>query len=120
MDVRIISATNRDLWKMSREGDFRNDLYYRLNVLNLNIPSLRKRTGDILILLKSFIQNIDGRTEIRFSVDAENAIYGYSWEGNIRELYNCAESICCMNKNIIELDDLPSYVAGTKNKDAPQ
>lgn len=99
VDVRIISATNKDLEQMVREGKFRNDLYYRLNVLSLKIPSLRNRKEDIEPLAMFFLNKFGGETKKHFtgfSKDAMAAIYNYAWPGNIRELENAIECACVL------------------------
>lgn len=86
IDVRIIAATNRDLPKLIQEGKFRNDLYYRLNILPINLPPLRQRKEDILLLFKSFV----GKDMKYLTFDMQTAIISYNWPGNIRELINCS------------------------------
>jgi len=90
MDVRVIAATNKDLKKMIAEGKFREDLYYRLAVIELNLPSLRERGEDIVLLAKAFVQKFspEGSKPKTFSEDAVDALYAYSWPGNVRELEN--------------------------------
>lgn len=95
IDVRIIAATNKNLKKMVNENRFRNDLYYRLNVLNLTLPSIRERKSDIIIFLKYFLANeskISGNI-ISFSDEAKIFIEEYSWPGNVREIRNIAQRI---------------------------
>jgi DNA-binding NtrC family response regulator len=114
VNIRLISATNRDLLEEIQKGVFREDLYYRLNVVNINIPPLRERKEDLLLLIAAFIKefvkennkNIDGIEPL-----ARNSLYNYSWPGNVRELRNCIESAVVMCKGkIITADDLPSYI----------
>ncbi len=90
MDVRIIAATNKDLKKMIAEGRFREDLYYRLAVIELSLPPLRERGEDIVLLAKAFVQkfSLQGSKPKTFSEDAVNALYAYNWPGNVRELEN--------------------------------
>ncbi len=90
IDVRVIAATNRDLKSQTAEGDFREDLYYRIAVVNIHMPPLRDRGEDVLLLAHTFLQNYStqkGRT-IRLSDDAAAAISAYEWPGNVRELEN--------------------------------
>jgi transcriptional regulator with PAS, ATPase and Fis domain len=110
-DFRVICATNRDLEAAVREGSFREDLYYRLNVFTLEIPPLRGRRGDVAKLAHHFLEKfarqmnkqVDG-----FSVDAMNALRGYDWPGNVRELENAIErAMVVVSGKIIERDDLP-------------
>lgn len=91
VDVRIIAATNRDLQELVRDGKFRQDLYYRLNVLNLTIPPLRERKGDAIILLKHFLNTYG--LDISFSNDAISFLKSYQWYGNVREVNNLADRI---------------------------
>lgn len=111
VDVRIIAATNRDLKEEIEKGSFREDLYYRLNVVNIHVPPLRERKDDIPLLAVSFlrefaeennkpIEGLDNR--------ARAALYAYDWPGNVRELRNCIESAVVLAKgSVISLDDLP-------------
>ncbi len=111
VDVRIVSATNRDLKKEMEIGNFREDLFYRLNVLNIHIPPLRERKDDLPLLVSSFIKDIakENDKEIEgIDSKANAALYAYSWPGNIRELRNCIESAVIMCKGqVIMLSDLP-------------
>ncbi len=114
-DVRIVSATNRDLKKEIEDGNFREDLFYRLNVVNIHIPPLRERKEDIQLLAASFLN--DFATENNKSIEgidpkAAMSLYNYSWPGNVRELRNCMESaVVLCKKHIITLDDLPPSLA---------
>lgn len=105
VDVRIIAATNKYLRKLVDEGKFREDLFYRLNVLPLNIPSLRERKEDIMLIANYFIQSM--KKNIKFTSEATKLMQSYNWAGNIRELRNVIEYIISLDKNIIEKDDLP-------------
>ncbi|MDI3535019.1 MAG: hypothetical protein PWQ82_1384 [Thermosediminibacterales bacterium] len=95
INVRIICATNRDLLEMVKQGKFREDLYYRINVLKLNLPPLRERTKDILPILKYYIKkyNKKGNRDIILKDDAIRILQKYKWPGNIRELRNFAEKL---------------------------
>ncbi|MFP4382904.1 MAG: sigma-54-dependent transcriptional regulator [Spirochaetia bacterium] len=114
VDVRIISATNRDLQSAIAEGTFREDLFYRLNVVNIHIPPLRERKEDIPLLLAAFIKEFareNGKPVEGIDTKARAMLYAYPWPGNIRELRNCIESAVVMSKdNIITPDDLPPSV----------
>jgi len=111
VDVRIISATNRNLEQMVEEGRFRNDLYYRLNVIPINVPPLRERPDDIPLFAEHFVQKHAakiGRRTPKLSPEAMNALRGYSWPGNVRELGNLLERVVVLCGNDrIELNDLP-------------
>lgn len=95
VDTRIIAATNRDLQKMVEEGSFRDDLYYRLNVIPIEIPPLRDRKVDIVPLVKLFLKRLNKKyqTKKRFSSEAMKKLIDYSWPGNIRELENEIERV---------------------------
>ena len=92
-DVRILAATNRDLQKMVADKTFREDLYYRLNVLPMHMPPLRERPGDILPLAELFIQKMNRKYgyEKRLSAAAQEQMLAYPWPGNVRELRNVVE-----------------------------
>jgi transcriptional regulator with PAS, ATPase and Fis domain len=112
VDVRIITATNRDLEKMVREGRFRDDLYYRLNVFQLVLPPLRERLEDLPVLADFFLKKYgkkNRREVITLAPEALQAFRRYSWPGNIRELENVIERgvIVCQG-NILTREDLPA------------
>lgn len=105
VDVRLIAATHRDLKALTRTNQFREDLYYRLHVIALKLPSLREREADVIELAQAFLTRQCerlSRPELRFSAAAENAIRHYSWPGNVRELENAVERavILCENREI--------------------
>ena len=104
IDVRIISATNRDLHEMVEEGTFREDLYYRLNVLPLNLPPLREHPEDIPELVEHYVRKFGG--SFTFSDDAMSRLMGYGWKGNYRELRNVIEYLSNQRKDIIRREDL--------------
>ena len=99
VDVRIVCATNKDLELMVKEGKFRDDLFYRLNVVPLRIPPLRERRDDIPPLAEYFLQKFSGETKKNFkgfTDDASAALYNYYWPGNVRELENSIERACVL------------------------
>ena len=110
VDVRILAATNRDIEKQVEKGEFRSDLYYRLNVFPLYIPPLRQRPEDIPDLADFFFKKNLKETKNQlegFSADAMETMLSYSWPGNIRELENCVERACVIGKGkLIEAEDL--------------
>lgn len=108
VDVRIIAATNRDLRMLVKEGKFRTDLYYRLNVLPLELPGLDERREDILPLFYD-IRNDEGYT---FELDdgARACVVAHNYEGNVRELHNCVEYLGSLNQELVQYEDLPSYM----------
>lgn len=114
--VRILAATNRNLEQDVSQGLFRRDLYFRLNVLNLQIPPLRERREDIPLLATSFLERFSRASGITraLSDDTMNALLAYDWPGNVRELENCIERCCAMNSGpVIHTADLPSSIVGT-------
>ena len=116
-DVRIIAATNKDLKAEIEKGNFREDLYFRLNVVNIHVPSLRERKDDIPLLITAFIKEFaeeNGKTIKGINEKARSHLYNYEWPGNIRELRNCIESAVVMcQSNIITVDDLPPVFRST-------
>ncbi|UWG96341.1 sigma 54-interacting transcriptional regulator [Dehalobacter sp. DCM] len=121
VDFRLIAATNRDLKQLVREKLFREDLYYRLSVLPIQLPPLRKRKNDILLLCEHFITEAcqkRGREIVSLAPAASRLLVEYSWPGNIRELKNAMTyAVNISAKQFIELDDLPvSIRAGTLDK----
>jgi len=114
INVRILAATNRDLEEGVSQGTFRRDLYYRLNVLSLRIPSLRERRQDIPILATHFLerQSRTSGNERTLSDDAMKAMLAYDWPGNVRELENCLERACAFTTGpMIHLGDLPAAIS---------
>ena len=113
-DVHVISATNRDLETAIEEGTFREDLYYRVNVLQLMLPPLRSRGVDILLLAKSFLKQFSERSESPITEIAPNAaekLLAYSWPGNVRELRNVIERAVALARfDSITIDDLPEKI----------
>ena len=114
VDVRIVAATNRDLEQEVAAGRFREDLYYRLNVIPLHLPPLRERGGDIMLLagyfLKSFCEK-RGRKILSISSDAKKALNAYGWPGNIRELENFMERVSILSEGpAVEVCDLPQKI----------
>jgi len=116
VDVRIILATNEDLAEAVTEGRFRQDLYYRVNVINVELPALRQRHSDVPLLAQRFLDELreDTNRPIQgFSNEALSALEAYSWPGNIRELQNVVERAVLLGKSeTIEVCDLPRDVAG--------
>ena len=120
IDVRIIAATNCDLEKMVREKQFREDLFYRLSVMNIRIPPLRERKNDIIPLAQHFLQyyNVKYDFQKRLSADACFALLNYYWEGNVRQLKNIIEQAVIMSEgNEIHADTLPLRRSETLEQD---
>lgn len=114
VDVRIVAATNRDLLEEVKKGNFREDLFYRLNVVHIEVPPLRERKEDIPLLMSSFLEEFnreDNRAIEGFTPAARKAMYAYSWPGNIRQLRNTIESavVTCRGK-VIDTGDLPEQI----------
>lgn len=114
INVRIIAATHRNLEDMVKSMDFREDLYYRLNVIPIFLPPLRERKQDIAPLLEHFIEKIGKKINKKIDLvtnDAMESLLEYKWSGNIRELENLVERLMALNENgIIGLEDLPTYM----------
>jgi DNA-binding NtrC family response regulator len=114
IDVRIIAATNRDLRKEIETGKFRDDLYYRLNVIEIDLPSLKERSDDIPVLAHHFLNAFKtqmGKPIQGFSNEAMRALLQYQWKGEVRELENIIErSVIFCDEDFIELDHLPEYM----------
>jgi two-component system NtrC family response regulator/two-component system response regulator HydG len=101
IDVRVIAATNRDLEKRMRNGEFREDLYYRLNVFQIDMPPLRRRKSDIASLWQRFVERYGAREQLSVpttSPEALHALYAYDWPGNVRELENVAERAVILSR----------------------
>lgn len=119
-DFRVIAATNQNLEKMLSDGRFRKDLFYRLNVIPLQIPPLRERRDDIFPLAKHFMQQMAQEAtlpEINMGAKAKNALMRHDWPGNVRELLNVLErTLASIEDNCIRLYDLPFYLHRTQKK----
>ncbi|MCG6535414.1 MAG: sigma-54 dependent transcriptional regulator, partial [Syntrophales bacterium LBB04] len=113
-DVRVLAATNKDLEKEMEEGRFRQDLYYRLNVIPLRVPPLRDRKEDIPLLVKRFLQDFslkEGEAEKTITAEALAILMRHSWPGNVRELKNIVERLIIMKVgNVVEADDVPLFM----------
>lgn len=112
IDVRIIAATNRDLEAAYKVGTFRKDLYFRLNVVSMQIPALRERKSDIPALVQSFLARYAPDEKIQLTAGVMNCLLQYDWPGNVRELENCIErAIALGNHHLIDIPDLPPAIA---------
>ncbi len=134
VDVRVVLATNEDLAKNVADGKFRQDLYYRVNVINILLPPLRQRQSDVPLLAQRFLDEVRedvGRDVTSFADDAMALMQNYAWPGNVRELQNVVERAVLLGKgDVIRVQDLPmelrvdspslgrSYVSGQSLKDA--
>ena len=113
IDVRVIAATNADLAQMVANGEFREDLFYRLNVIPVRLPPLRERRDDIPLLVQHFVERLTGqdgeRREVRITQEAMRQLMGFGWPGNIRQLENVVERALALGRDRTQLDiaDLP-------------
>ena len=121
VDTRVLAATNRDLEEMVNNGEFREDLYYRLNVINIKVPPLRDRKEDIPLLVKYYIdqfaseneKNIEGITE-----ESLNVLTSYDWKGNIRELKNCIERMVVLSRSeLLDIANIPINIRNAVGDD---
>lgn len=121
VDIRIIAATNRSLQKMVEKGQFREDLYYRLNVIDLKIPPLRERPEDILPLTNYFLNKFNKKygTQRILSPDVLNMIQKYSWPGNVRQLENVMERLVVISDDIITPSSLPEVILNSVDQNSP-
>jgi two-component system, NtrC family, response regulator AtoC len=112
VDVRVIAATNRDLEAAYKNGTFRKDLYFRLNVVTLYVPALRERRSDTPMLVHWFLERYAPGQELHVTSAAMKALMQYDWPGNVRELENCVErAVALGNGQVIDLGDLPAAIA---------
>lgn len=111
VDVRIIAATNQNLMELVKKHKFREDLYYRLSVVPVNIPPLRERRDDIPLLIEFFLKRLTVNQSFEVSADVVSALLKYDWPGNVRELENVMERMVTLaSENKITRDDLPDYI----------
>jgi two-component system response regulator AtoC len=111
VEVRVIAATNRDLETAYREGTFRKDLYFRLNVVTVHLPSLRERRSDIPMLVHHFLNRYAPGTNLQVTPAAMKSLLQYEWPGNVRELENCvARAVTLGDRQIIDVADLPPAI----------
>jgi len=114
VDVRVIAATNRDLEAAYRAGSFRKDLYFRLNVVTVQVPPLRERKSDIPLLVRAFLERYTPGPPLTITAAAMNALLQYDWPGNVRELENCIErAVALRNHDCVAVADLPSALGDT-------
>jgi two-component system response regulator HydG len=117
-DARIVASTNKDLEVAVEQGRFREDLFYRINVIHVELPPLRARSGDVLLLAQSFLGEVgvrSGKTATGFTTRAAERLMAYDWPGNVRELRNCVERAVTLTRtDLVDLDDLPQKVRDYK------
>jgi DNA-binding NtrC family response regulator len=121
MDVRIVAATHRNLHELVSEGSFREDLFYRLNVIRIALPPLRQRVEDIPLLADAFLRKLNkehAKSVCEISAEAMQALLSHRWPGNVRELYNAlAAAVVMAQQPVIELCDLPPEIHEFKKRD---
>ena len=126
IDVRVIAATNANLAQMVADGQFREDLFYRLNVIPVRLPSLRERRDDIPLLVQHFVERLtgqdSGRRDVRVTQEAMRQLMGFSWPGNIRQLENVVERALALGRDRTQLDvaDLPPEIREGPSVGQPQ
>ncbi len=120
VDVRVIAATNRDLEAAYRDGTFRKDLYFRLNVVTVHLPALRDRRSDIPMLVHHFLDRYAAGANLQVTAAAMKSLLHYDWPGNVRELENCvARAVTLGDRQIIDVNDLPPAIRTEQASAAP-
>ncbi len=120
VDVRVIAATNRDLEAAYRDGTFRKDLYFRLNVVTVHLPALRDRRSDIPMLVHHFLDRYAAGANLQVTAAAMKSLLHYDWPGNVRELENCvARAVTLGDRQIIDVNDLPPAIRTEQPSAAP-
>lgn len=118
-DVRVIAATNKDLWKHVQDGSFREDLYYRLDTVKIKLPPLRERSDDIIPIFRKFVTEFSAKYDSvfkGFSDEAKDLLVSYRWPGNVRELRNVAEQLVVLEKSqFIDKEKLQKYLKGRQH-----
>ncbi len=123
VDVRVLAATHRNLQEQVQAGEFREDLFFRLNVVPLRVPPLRDRSDDVELLVRHFIDissRENGLAPKRMSAPALAALQGHAWPGNVRELRNVIERMVILSDGDLELDDVPEEIRGAPAVEAQQ
>ncbi|MCL1696705.1 MULTISPECIES: sigma 54-interacting transcriptional regulator [unclassified Lysinibacillus] len=112
VDVRIITATNRDLWRMVEAGTFREDLFYRLNVIDIEMPPLRERKEDVLPLIYSYLHKFNEKFQMSKTISDRciSVLTQYEWPGNVRQLENLMERLVLTSDYVIDVTDLPDVI----------
>lgn len=118
-DVRVVAATNKDLWKLVQDESFREDLYYRLDTVKVKLPPLRERPDDIIPIFRKFVTEFSAKYDSvfkGFSDDAKELLISYRWPGNVRELRNVAEQLVVLEKSqFIDTQKLQKYLKGRQH-----
>jgi transcriptional regulator with GAF, ATPase, and Fis domain/tetratricopeptide (TPR) repeat protein/tRNA A-37 threonylcarbamoyl transferase component Bud32 len=118
VDVRVIGATHRDLEKLVKEGRFREDLFYRLNVISVRVPSLRERRGDVPILVQHFLRVHAGERRVRLARAAADALAAYAWPGNVRQLENEIRRALVLADEVVQLEHLSPEIQNPQGGEA--
>ena len=119
VDVRVIAATNRDLEAAQKEGEFRKDLFFRLNVVTIHLPPLRERRSDIAALVHYFLDRFAPGKTLAVSPAAMKCMLQYDWPGNVRELENCIErAVALGSQEMIDVADLPPSLRAQQESDS--
>ena len=122
VNVRLVAATNKDLPTLIRDGRFREDLFFRLRVVTIDLPPLRDRLEDIPLMVSAFLKELSeahGRSVRDITPAAMEFLYDYSWPGNVRELRNAAESMVVLARHeVLDVDDIPSYIRTPREQEA--
>ena len=114
VNVRVVAATNQDVESALQEGRFREDLYYRLNVIPIELPPLRKRADDIPLLVSHFLKRYSSASPVDISEPALESMSTYAWPGNVRELQNAVERMVVLNRGeMLDLHHLPAKIIST-------
>jgi len=121
VDVRVVAATNKDLWEEVQAGRFREDLFYRLQVVPVELPALRQREGDVAILTEYFIKRASEQLDLEIPVTIDKGalskFVAYRWPGNVRELENLIERLVIMSDTgVITSEDLPGYISSKSSE----
>lgn len=123
VDARLIAATNQDLEKLIKEGKFREDLYFRLNVVSIKLPPLRERLEDTALLIDTFLReysHLYDKKISHISTEARKMLYKYPWPGNVRELKNCIESMVVVStKNVLDVENIPDHILQRSSEASP-
>ncbi len=118
IDVRVLAATHREIAQLVDEGQFREDLYFRLNVVPIDIPPLRERTEDIPVLTRYFIRQNDEVGNLEVAREVDEALLDYEWPGNVRELQNVVDRMCLLREGErLELEDVPAEIRSVSDTD---
>lgn len=120
VDVRVIAATNKDLFELVKQGKFREDLYYRLSVIPITIPSLRERVDDIPFLVDHFLRKYEAGRDLLIRQECFTVFEKHTWPGNVRELENLIQRLVTLARaDEIGIDDLPDYLISTESESLP-